>query len=179
MLKLVSLLLVPSIAIGTVQNAKTEQSVDSPQLPCRYETVMEREDVCMENKCTYVTNDDKNVENHDIKTLEEPKMWIREKKPFAKMVITFQSGREKYEKDISVSGEEIEQTLDMFVELNEKFEYMYKLKEKIDEYERECAKLWSEYYALKDVYDRALAKYSENWAEDNGISFVPKRVFAR
>ncbi|MBE5732489.1 MAG: hypothetical protein E7353_05550 [Clostridiales bacterium] len=178
MLKLVSLLLIPTLMSSVVQNAKPGQAVDV-QEPCKYETVMEQGYKCEENCDTYAENSDKSVENRDIRTLEEFEKWDREKKPFAKIVVKIQSEKRTNEKTMDVSGEETKPALDIFLELEEKFEYMFKLKEKIDEYERECAKLWSEYYAIKDVYDRALAKYSENWAEDNGISFIPKRVFAR
>ena len=69
-----------------------------------------------------------------------------------------------------MSGDENNERMEsVFDTLDEKFEYMFELKNTLDKREKETAKMWSEYYAIKEVYDRAVAKYMEKWAEDNGV----------
>ncbi len=181
MFKLVSLLLVPTIAMSLTQDVKSNQLVKIEQAPCKYDIVKEFSVESVKKNDTYATNNDKMAENDSVKTLEEaPKKWFfREKKPFAQINISIQNQKMPNDTASLVSGEEYDDRVDVFSWLNDKFAYMYELKDRIDECEKESAKLWTEYYALKDVYDRALARYSEKWAEDNGISFVPRRVHMR
>ncbi len=183
MINLVSVLIVSSLALAPVKEAESQFTTKIEDLPCRYETVSEWRCESNKNSDTYAINNDKSIENNNVRTLEETgrkERWVeKEKRPFAKIVVRVDNGRGEEQFARKVSGEEILSDEDMFESLNFKFDKMYEIKEKIDEHERECAKLWSEYYALKDVYDRALAKYSEKWAEDNGINFVPKKAWRR
>ena len=156
MIKLVGLLIIPSLVFSQVASDNPVSSTKIAE-PENFVVVSEKLFDCYENTIPYVQNRDKNSE---VRTLEEIKgEGICEKGPLVK----------------NVSGEEnassIENVIDM---LDEKFEYMYELKATLDEREKESAKMWSEYYAIKEVYDRAVAKYTEKWAEDNGILLAKK-----
>lgn len=186
MLKLLSFLLVPSIVFSAPQSQNPTDKTKTQDEPMLYETVSEWTDKSHEKADTYEQKDDKSLKNSGIRTLEEPieREFFREKKPFAKVLVKIRSNMEKEqsEKQVeSVSGEEyaFDSIENVIASLNDKFSYMYELKNQLDEYEKQTAKLWSEYYAIKDVYDRALQRYSEKWAEDNGINFVPKSAWRR
>lgn len=154
MIKLVGLLILPSLIFSPIESDKTTSNVQI-SAPEQYAIVSEKLFECYENAIPYAQNRDKSGENNEIRTLEERKEeGAHEKGPLASNV----SGEE------SVSS--IESVIDM---LDTKFEYMYELKATLDEREKESAKMWNEYYAIKEVYDRAVAKYTEKWAQDNGI----------
>ena len=160
MLKLLSLLVLPSLVFASSSDEKLVPSMQNKA--CEdYVIVSEKLFDCYENAIPYAQNRDKKHENGAIKTLEELEkdMHSYEKKPLAK----------------SVSGEENSGIESVFATLDEKFGYMYELKAKLDAREKESAKMWSEYYAIKEAYDRAVAKYVEKWAEDNGILLSKNR----
>ena len=180
MIKLLSVLLVPVFALGFANNVEAGAKIERSEEKNKVSSVCFIPCNGIQNYDTYEENRDKTERNDGISTLEEPVKsgtgFNREKKPLARISIVVDR-----EEAIKTSGEEefFKQSEDIFAFLNEKFEQMYEIREKIDEYERETSRLWSEYYALKDVYDRALGKYSEKWAEDNGISFLPKTPMRR
>ena len=178
MIKLLSVLLVPVFALGFANNVEAGAKIECSEEKNKVSSVCFIPCNGTQNYDTYEENRDKTEQNDGISTLEEPikeRGFNREQKPLARISIVVDR-----EEAIKTSGEEFfNQSEDMFAYLNEKFEQMYEIREKIDEYERETSRLWSEYYALKDVYDRALGKYSEKWAEDNGISFLPKTPMRR
>ena len=180
MIKLLSVLLVPVIAFGIAKDVKASAKIEHGNVESKASSVILLPCNGIQNYDTYEEKHDKTERNDGISTLEEPiksgRGFNREKKPLARISIVVDR-----EEAIKTSGEEefFKQSEDIFAFLNEKFEQMYEIREKIDEYERETSRLWSEYYALKDVYDRALGKYSEKWAEDNGISFLPKTPMRR
>ena len=168
MFRLLSLCLVPFVAAASGDElvpTKTEYSQPTEY----YVVVMEKECDSIKNPITYEGKCDKINENSGIATLEEyGRTFDIEKKPFAHGEVR------------SVSGEENTVGLkEIIADLDAEFEYMFRLKDMIELNEKENAKLWSEYYAIKDLYDRALSKYTENWAEDNGIAFVPKKAWRR
>ena len=68
--------------------------------------------------------------------------------------------------DIISIDEDIAEEIDLKVHI-ERLKTL--LDAELDEREKESAKMWNEYYAIKEVYDRAVAKYTEKWAQDNGI----------
>lgn len=184
MFSLLSLLIVPSIAFSSASVDKLATSAPIEETPMRYEIASEFERKSNEKPDTYEEKRDKKTGNSGIRTLEEPmqREFVREKKPFANVSIKIRcSPKYETEKVEKASGEEMfSYSMDsVFAQLNEKFSYMFELKERLDEYEKQTAKLWNEYYAIKDVYDRALKKYSEKWAEDNGINFVPSTAWRR
>lgn len=180
MIKLLSVLLVPVFALGFANNVEAGAKIERSEEKNKVSSVCFIPCNGIQNYDTYEEKHDKTERNDGISTLEEPvksgRGFNREKKPLARISIVVDR-----EEAIKTSGEEefFKQSEDIFAFLNEKFEQMYEIREKIDEYERETSRLWSEYYALKDVYDRALGKYSEKWAEDNGISFLPKTPMRR
>ncbi len=165
MMKFVSLVILPSLIFAphsTDKIAPTTQTAESEE----YAIVSEELFDCYENSIPYTRNRDKKQENNEIRTLEERNEGGRvyEKKPYAKIDIAE-----------SVSGEEVNYGIESVIDmLDEKFGYMYALKAQLDAREKESAKMWSEYYAIKEVYDRAVAKYTEKWAEDNGILLAKK-----
>ncbi|MBO5222946.1 MAG: hypothetical protein J6C23_00340 [Clostridia bacterium] len=179
MIKLLNVLLVPTLVCSAFQDAKAEPVIAEQEMPCRYEIVADYEAECKEKCDTYAEKRDKTDKNAGIMTLEEKeKEFVRERGPLAGIIVKVE--KQDKQKIKSASGEEVVfENADVFAQLEAKFEHMYEIREKLDEYERESAKLWSEYYALKDVYDRALKSLCENWAEDNGISFAPARTFGR
>jgi hypothetical protein len=155
MLKFVSLVILPTLLFAPQGVENTGKAVEKTMIE-DYAIVSEKSFDCYENAIPYAKNHDKKSENAEVRTLEELQEWMQnfEKKPLAKSV----SGEE--------NNERMERVFDM---LDEKFEYMFELKNTLDKREKETAKMWSEYYAIKEVYDRAVAKYMEKWAEDNGV----------
>jgi hypothetical protein len=172
---LLSALLISSLALTPIQGVENTSGEANTEQPCRYEIVTESEMSSHKNYDTYAENVNKTVENNAIKTLEEPirndGLKPREKKPFIKISVKV---AEQKAKKADASADAVDGEWDKIISrLDTKFEHMYKLKSELDKMERESAKLWSEYYALKEIYDRALRSLSENWAEDNGVTFVP------
>lgn len=172
---LLSILLVSSLALSPVSEAENVKNEAVSEQPCRYEVVADNETASCENLDTYAEKADKTVDNSGIKTLEEPieneELIQREKKPFAKIIVKVSERKAKGNAaSTSAMDGEWERVI---AQLDAKFEHMYEIKNELDKIERESARLWSEYYALKEVYDRALRSLSENWAEDNGVAFVP------
>ncbi len=58
---------------------------------------------------------------------------------------------------------------DFYQNLNTKFDKMFAIKDRIAELEKECGKLWDEYYAYRQAYDKALSYAVNDWAMEQGV----------
>ena len=159
MIKVLSLVVLPAIVCAPINCENGVEQVSKNQIQdyaIVSEIVLER----TEKAVPYVKNRDKKRENDGIKTLEEPMTQDGkiEKKPFAT--------EEKMQK---ARGEESPSMQNMIDEIDRQFEYMHELKAMLDEREKETSALWNRYYAIKQVYDKAMSKCVENWARENGI----------
>lgn len=159
MIKVLSLVVLPALICAPANSEKAMEKVSKNQIQdyaIVSEIVLER----TEKAVPYAKNRDKKRENDGIKTLEEPMTQDGkiEKKPFAT--------EEKMQK---ASGEESPSMQNMIDEIDRQFEYMHELKAMLDAKEKETATLWNRYYAIKQVYDKAMSKCVENWARENGI----------
>lgn len=52
-------------------------------------------------------------------------------------------------------------------ELDKQFEKMFRLKERLDEINKESEELWREYYAMRESYDKRFKRLIAEWASDS------------
>ena len=159
MIKLLSLVVLPALVCAPINGENGVEQVSKEHIQ-DYAIVSEWVLEGTEKAVPYAKNRDKKRENSDIRTLEEPIIQDGkiEKKPFANI-----DAMQK------VSGEESPSMQNMLDEIDRQFEYMHELKAMLDEREKETSALWNRYYAIKQVYDKAMNKCVENWARENGI----------
>lgn len=164
MFKWLGLVVLPALICSPSSTETTQEKVNNEPIQ-EYVIVSEIEIERTKNTVPYTKNRDNNYQNDGIRTLEEPisKDGKIEIGPFAN------DGSVK-----KVSGEENPSIQSAMDEIDRQFEYMYELKATLDEREKETAKLWNRYYAIKEVYDRAMSKSVDKWAKDNGIEISKK-----